>query len=270
MYLAIDIGGTKTLLATFDRSGKLLDKTRFETPVSYEYFVLSLAECFEKNKHPGKYELCVAGAPGKIDRTTGTGVAFGNLPWENVPLGTDIQNITGVKTIIENDANLAGLSEAILVSKQYPKALYVTISTGIGGILIIDGKIDPDLADTEFGHMMFEHQGKLQRWQEFASGKAIYQKFGLPAKDITDPSAWYVISRNIAIGLTNVVSTLNPDVVIIGGGVGTYFNKFEARLKEEMILLGSDVVNLPPLLAAQRAEDAVLYGCYELAKQKHK
>jgi predicted NBD/HSP70 family sugar kinase len=267
MYLTIDIGGTKTLVANFDSKGNIQGKVRFETPTDYEAFIKLLGHTIEENKAHQPYKLVVAGAPGRIDRTSGTGIAFGNLAWENIPLGKDIENITGMKTLVENDANLAGLSEAMLVRKQYRKVLYVTISTGIGGILITDGKIDPELADTEFGHMMFEHQGKLQKWQEFASGKAIYKKFGMPASEINDPSAWYVISRNIALGLTNVVSTLTPDVVIIGGGVGTHFDKFGERLQEEMVQFGSDVVTVPPILAAQRAEDAVLYGCYELAKQ---
>lgn len=266
MYLAIDIGGTKTLLASFSNDGKILDKTRFETPKEYPAFVSELAKQYELHKKPG-YTACVVGAPGKIDRRHGIGLVFGNLTWENVPLGEDIQRITGLKTRIENDANLAGLSEAILVKKEYRKTLYVTISTGIGGVLIINGRIDPDTADTEFGHMIFEHQDRLQKWQEFASGKAIVKKFGLPASDITDPRTWYVISRNIAIGLTNVVATLNPDVVIIGGGVGTHFEKFRDPLHEEMLLFGSDVVTLPPIMAASRTEDAVLYGCYELAWQ---
>lgn len=267
MYLCIDIGGTKTLLARFSESGELEKSVRFETPKDYPDFVAALRACFEQNDFAGDYTLCVAGAPGKIDRKNGTGIIFGNLEWENVPLGEDIKNITGVKTLIENDANLAGLSEALLVANQYRKVLYVTVSTGIGGILVVDKKMDPELLDTEFGHMIFEYQGKLQKWEDFASGRAIFAKFGMPAKDITDPSAWYVISRNIAIGLLNVIATLGPDAVIIGGGVGTHFEKFKDQLVTEVNIMASDSIIVPPILPAQRAEEAVLYGCYEFARQ---
>lgn len=270
MYLAVDIGGTKTLIASFSDAGKLTKTIRFETPQQYPDFIELFEKTFQENNFKGTYLLGVAGAPGKIARKEGVGEIFGNLPWENVPIGPDFTRITGTKFLIENDANLAGLSEAILVSKKFRKVLYVTVSTGIGGILIVDKRIDPELADTEFGHMMFEHQGKLQRWQEFASGKAIYAKFGMPARDITDPSAWYVISRNIAIGLINVIATLNPDAVIIGGGVGTHFEKFKVNLETELQILGSNMVAIPPVMAAQRAEEAVLYGCYELARQNTK
>lgn len=267
MYLAIDIGGTKTLLAAFSAKGELKKNIRFETPKSYTDFVAALEDCFIKNDFNDKYALCVAGAPGKIDRKNGIGIVFGNLGWENAPLKEDINKITGVKVLVENDANLAGLSEALLVANKFRKVLYLTVSTGIGGILVIDKKMDPELLDTEFGHMIFEYQGKLQEWEDFASGRAIYAKFGMPAKDITDPSAWYVISRNIAIGLFNVIATLNPDSVIIGGGVGTHFEKFKNQLETEVKIMASDSVVVPPIMAAQRAEQAVLYGCYDFAKQ---
>jgi glucokinase len=268
MYLAIDIGGTKTLLAVFSGSGRLLETSRFETPKEYPDFLKELAKDFAALKHnPDELVACVVGAPGRIDRSNGNGVAFGNLAWENVPLDRDIEKIIHLPTTVENDANLAGLSEAILIGHKYKKVVYVTISTGIGGVVVIDGKLDPDYVDVEFGQMMFEHDGKLQRWEEFASGKAIFNKYGKKASQINDPGTWYKISRNIAIGLTNVVVNTTPEVIIVGGGVGAHFEKFADDLHEEMMLYGSNLVSVPPIRKAIRAEEAVIYGCYELARQ---
>lgn len=268
MYLAVDIGGTKTLMAVFSAKGKLLESVRFETPKDYPDFLNELKNTFEKLEHKADITVCVAGAPGRIDRRTNQSViAFGNLPWENVAIGEALEEICGVPAVLENDANLAGLSEAILISHAYKKALYITISTGIGGVVIINGIIDPEYADMEFGHMIFEHDGKLQKWQDFASGKAIFNKYGMRASDIDDPQTWYAISRNIALGLTNVITTVTPDVVIVGGGVGSHFEKFSDRLHEELMLFGSNLVSVPPLREALRAEEAVIYGCYEFARQ---
>src|SRR5215210_4214802 len=142
MYLAVDIGGTKTLLALFSDSGRLLDSVRFETPPQYPDFLKKLEKTYEDMQHDkGKVISCVAGAPGRIDRDKGVVVAFGNLGWENVPLMRDLKKITGLPTAVENDANLAGLSEALLIQHGFKKVLYVTISTGIGGIIIKDGRI---------------------------------------------------------------------------------------------------------------------------------
>lgn len=270
MYLAVDIGGTKTLMAVFSRSGKLLESIRFETPNYYPDFLNELKDTFEKLEHKAGVKFCVAGAPGRIDRTTATEqsvIAFGNLPWENVDIGKALYHISGAKTVVENDANLAGLSEALLISHGYNKVLYITISTGIGGVMIIDGVIDQDYADVEFGHMIFEHDGKLQKWQEFASGKAIFNKYGKRASEIDDTGSWYEISRNIALGLTGVIANLTPEVIIFGGGVGTHFDKYADQLHEELMIFGSSMVSVPPLRQAIRAEEAVIYGCYEFARQ---
>lgn len=267
MYLAIDIGGTKTLLAVFSPQGKLLESSRFPTPREYGDFLKTLEENYQKLKHVTDMKQVVVGAPGKIDRSTGTVIAYGNLEWTNTPLKADIKKLFGVPTTVENDANLAGLSEAILISHQYKKVLYMTVSTGIGAILIINGKIEPEYADMEVGSMVFEHEGKIQQWEDFASGKALYEKYGRKASEIEEPSIWYEMSRNLALGLTNVVASLTPEVVVIGGGVGAHFDKFADRLHEEMLIYNSPLVSLPSLRQAVRAEDAVIYGCYELAKQ---
>lgn len=273
MYLAIDIGGTKTLLAVFSGTGKLLESLRFETPKDYPEFLSELKKTYKKLGHKQDLKACVAGAPGRIDRQKMSVVAFGNLNWENVAIGKAIEDMCGIPATLENDANLAGLSEAILIQHAYKKVLYVTISTGIGGIVIIDGVIEPEYADMEFGHMMFEHDEKLQHWQDFASGKAIFNKYGKRASDIpaTDTGTWYAISRNIALGLTGVIANLTPEVIIIGGGVGTHFDKYADRLHEELMLYGTKLVSVPPLRQAIRSEEAVIYGCYELARQlEHK
>jgi predicted NBD/HSP70 family sugar kinase len=269
MYLAIDIGGTKTLLALFSTSGKMLASQKFSTPPNYPTFLEQLEKNISelKKSHPDGIEACVVGAPGKIDRANGVAIAFGNLPWSNVPIHDDIKKLCRVPVAVENDANLAGLSEAILITHSYRKVLYVTVSTGIGGGLIVDGIIDPDFADAEIGHMVFEHDGKIQRWEEFASGYAIFQKYGKKASDLDDPQAWYVISRNLALGLTNAINSLTPDVVVIGGGVGAHFEKFADPLHEALMLYGTSLVSVPPLRKAVRAEEAVIYGCYELARQ---
>lgn len=269
MYLGVDIGGTKTLLALFSGSGKLLESVKFQTPPEYKDFLTELAKAYSELQHDTKkIDSCVAGAPGKIDRKQGIVVAFGNLGWEDVPLAKDMAKVLGVPVTLENDANLAGLSEARLISHAHNKILYVTVSTGIGGGMIVDGEIDPRYADMEFGHMIFEHDGRLQRWEDFASGKAIFEKYGKKASDIEDDATWYLISRNLALGLSNVVVTLTPDVVILGGGVGAHFEKFADRLHEEMMLFGTRMVSVPALRKAIRAEEAVIYGCYELASKK--
>jgi len=266
MILAIDIGGTKTLLGLFETNGELTKSFKFETPGSYSDFIAELENEIPKFVGSVELEHCVVAVPGKLDRENGVGIAFGNLAWVNVPIGPDISAIVSLEVRIENDAKLAGLSEALLLP-EFHKALYITVSTGISSAYVVGGRLDENMINAEPGHMMLEHEGKLQTWESFASGKAITKKYGMRVADITDETAWYGIARNIAIGLINVIATTTPEVVILGGGVGSHLLKFKDRLEEELTIYQTNVVDIPPIRQAQRPEEAVIYGCYALASQ---
>jgi predicted NBD/HSP70 family sugar kinase len=268
-YLAIDIGGTKTLLANFSDEGKIENQQKFATPAMYDQFIEELAANIAILTTK-KYLACVVAVPGKIDREKGIGIRFGNLAWRHVPIRDNISKITNTEVSIENDSKLAALSEAKLLP-QYKKVVYITISTGIGVGVVINGVIDINSQDIEAGQMLLEHSGKLQRWEEFASGKAIVAKFGKRASDIdpNDHKTWYLIARNIAIGLIDVVALHTPDAIVIGGGVGSHFEKFSEQLLSELDLYANSLLQIPPILRAQRPEEAVIYGCFELAKGLH-
>lgn len=90
MYLAVDIGGTKTLLACFDDKGKLLDTVKFPTPRDYEDF-LSDFKHYLRFLKVVNYQAAGVAVPGKIDRKHGRAVAYGTLVWPVVPIEADIE-----------------------------------------------------------------------------------------------------------------------------------------------------------------------------------
>src|SRR5665647_234882 len=102
MYLGIDIGGTKTLLARFTKDGGLQEALKFPTPANYEDFTKELANNVARIITKPWTMACVAG-PGKIDRDKGEVVAFGNLKWTNTPLVKTVKDITKCDVLIEND-----------------------------------------------------------------------------------------------------------------------------------------------------------------------
>lgn len=265
MILAIDIGGTKTLVAPCDNNGNPVSEHKFATPKSYTAFKKELAAVIATITTD--FTLLVVAAPGKIDRKTGSVIRFGNLPWVNTPLKEDLQKLTGKTVLIDNDANLAGLSEANRIQPIPHKALYITISTGIGTGIIKDGYIDPDFADSEGGAMLFEHDDKLLRWEEIESGKAIVAQYGKRASDLNNTEAWDKIAKWFAIGIVNLSAVIDPDVVIIGGGVGSHFLKYKKPLQKYLNNLTPKLVDVPHVVGAQAAEEAVIYGCAVLAKQ---
>lgn len=268
MYLAVDVGATKTLLAVFSDDGKVLYEQKIATNKKYDQFLDDLRSVLKQNEF-SKYQITAAccAVPGKVDRKKGIGLTFGNLPWHNVPISNDLEKQIGNVTVfVENDANLAGLYEAS-VHKKYKKVLYLTLSTGIGDGIIINGKIDPDFADSESGQMVLEHEGRLQKWEDIASGRAFRQKYGKKASEVENPFVWKQYSRAVAKGIGELIATLQPDVVIIGGSVGAYLEKFAEPLKEELEKYHNNMVPVPSIIKADKPMEAVIYGCYEYIRQ---
>lgn len=269
MYLGIDIGGTKTLMAVFSYSGNAIYKKKFATNPDYEKFLRELGHHLQPVLAEYKIKLCCCSAPGYIDRRRGIVRRFGNLNWQNVALKEDISRVLGgIAVLVENDAKLAGLSEALLVQDEYKKVLYLTIGTGIGDGIIINGKIDPELADSEAGQMVIEHEGQLKRWEDICSGRALFERYGQKASEIDDPKIWTEYAFNLAKGLDALISILQPEVIIIGGGVGAHFEKFGKLLEQELEKFENPMVKVPPILKAKKPEEAVIYGCYDFIKQR--
>jgi glucokinase len=266
VYLAIDVGASKTLLATFSASGKLIHQFKFATPADYDKFIKEIGRAINQEFGGQSLIMACCAIPGLVDRRRGRGRVFGNLNWRNVPIKDDLERELSVAVLIENDANLAGLAEA-LSHKKYNKVIYLTISTGIGGGIISDGKIDPVLADSEVGHMLISHRGKIQPWESFASGRALKRRYGQLAEDIEDPMIWDAYAKDVAAGLYALLAVIQPDVVIIGGGVGAHFEKFSDALLRELNDHPNKMVDIPPIVEARHAEQAVIYGCYEFIKQ---
>ncbi|MCA1806469.1 MAG: ROK family protein [Actinobacteria bacterium] len=266
MYLAIDVGGTKTLVSEVEANGDIQSSNKFKTPATYEAFLETLADTVDSLTTKDFQKACIA-MPGKIERSEGVAVSFGNLSWENVPIRRDLEKLIHCPVLVENDANLAGLGEAKLLKQSYKKVLYITVSTGIGSAFIVDGRLSPSTLDAEIGHILLEHDGALRRWEEFASGSAIVEKYGKRASDITDKRTWYVIAHNLATGFLTAIATYTPDIIIIGGGVGTHLPKFQDRLEELLKIYENPLLTIPPIIQAQNPEEAVIYGCYQLIEQ---
>ncbi len=273
MYLGVDVGGTKTLVASLTDKGVITESVKFPTPKNYSAFVSKLTKVVTslqtKDFRAGGIAL-----PGKIDRTHGvrqhaTGLVFGNLPWKNVPIQADVEKIIHAPVVVENDANASAVSEAMLLKNKYETVLYVAIGTGIGVGATVRCKLADGLEDMEAGQILLEHHDQLVRWESFASGHAILERFGKRASDINDAKTWKIIAKDIAAGLIELIAVVQPDVIVLGGGIGTHYQKYEKYLIANLKKYEIPLVQIPPITKAQRPEEAVVYGCYDLAKERY-
>jgi predicted NBD/HSP70 family sugar kinase len=264
MLVAVDTGGTKTLVTSFDKDGKIGEVFRFPTPTEPAAYVAKLRAFLKEKYGHEKVEAIVAAMPGIVK--DGVALWCNNLHWTNFHARDALQGVLGnAPVIIENDANLAGLAEARSLKETPPFVLYVTVSTGIGTGIITQGKINSELRYSEGGRMPVEYRGLVREWETFASGQAIYKTYGKYARDITSKRTWDQIADRISRGFLAMIPILQPDLIIIGGSIGTYFGNYAVQLRK---LLGQHLaahIPAPRIIAAQHPEEAVLHGCYYYA-----
>lgn len=262
MITAVDVGGTKTLIAQFHADGKQpINEVKFPTAPEPATFMRELLEHLDRLNDITAISI---GVPG-IASLDGTVLRCGNLPWKNFPLQRLLHEQYTCPITVANDADLAGLSEINSLTPLPQFGLYMTVSTGIGVGMVIEGKLTPGLHRTEPGHMVVHFENKWQVWEDIASGSAVKEHFGKLARDLSTPEEWQWLAERMSIGLFTLIPSLQPDVIVFGGGVGHYFDQFSPYLMEKLHRHIPSYIEIPKLRSAQHPEEAVLYGCYHHA-----
>jgi len=266
LVLGVDLGGTKILTAVTNSQGKMLSHDHSITPApkGHEAVIQSILESAHralKQADVAISELTAigVGAPGLSNPETGILFTSPNLPgWRNVPLRDIIQERLGKKTFVINDANAAALGEFYFgAARGIRNFIYITLSTGIGGGIVIDGKIYSGAigAAGEVGHMTIDDEGPICNcgnrgcWETLASGTALAKearhriKEGVAtsileyaegdvekvtaqviysAAEQGDSLAKELIARTgyyVGVGLANLINIFNPELIVIGGGL---------------------------------------------------
>lgn len=264
MIVAVDTGGTKTLITSFSETGEASEFIMYPTPKKFDEYVSTLKQKLSQNYSGKHVDAIVIALPGIINN--GVAEWCANLNWQNVDIKNEMHGILDSAPIfVENDAKIAGLAAAKQM-KNPPKSLfYVAIGTGIGTAVISEGKLDQAFNKSEGGHMLIEFDGVVQEWEKFASGKAIHETYGKYAKEITDEKIWYQVAKRISRGLLAAIPLLQPEFISIGGSIGTYFDKYQDALKEILQKNLPPHIDLPTIIKTENPEEAVVYGCYYYA-----
>lgn len=258
MYLAIDIGATKTLIALFSNHGRCLKKTKFLTNHNQNFFLLELLSNLKDYENKNLKSIVIA-VPAIVQKN----YAFkpDNLPWENLDLYNPIKKIFKTSDIhILNDADLATLYES---GSYSGKTVYLTFSTGIGGGIAKDGVVQKSSSTFEPGHKKYFFSEKEQEWEDIASAKTLKTIFKKNLTKISDQSDFETIAFRISIGLIPIINQYHPNTIIFGGPIGKIFPKIRPFLKN---YLNYKISPMPKLVQAKKPEESVIYGCYLYAK----
>lgn len=264
MYLLIDIGGTKTLLSIANNSGDLLHSVKFPTLADQKLYAKTLLQQIRTNFALSNIKAISVAAPGVVKDNKIQ--MLGNLPWKNFDIAAFLEGELGAPTCVENDANLAALAEA----KRLPgRTIYLTFSTGIGGGVVDDGKLNAKYHDFEPGHEIYSYDGKQSEWEDLAAAKPFRERFGKYVQDITDKKVWHEeIPAKISLGLIPIIKELKPDRIIFGGPLGFQLDRYRAPLRK-IIQNALPNKTLPRFYIAKYDQFSVIQGCLLYAKSQH-
>lgn len=259
MYLVFDIGGTNIRLAV-SQDGKTLNQLdSIPTAKNFSQAMSSFKETAEKLTNGQKIEAA-AGGVRALDMTTKDRlVSHPTIPlWVGEPLKQELEKSLGCSVSLENDAAMAGLGEAVFGAGQGKKIVaYITVSTGVGGVRIVDGKIDQSMMGFEPGNQIInvDPPAYLER---YISGEGIRQRYGVKGENLSDPKAWDEIAKLLAIGLNNTIVHWSPQIVVLGGSVikSISLDKVKSYLNEYLTIFP----DCPEIVLATLGDEGGLYG----------
>ncbi|MFC8450174.1 ROK family glucokinase [Kitasatospora sp. NPDC057223] len=183
LTIGVDVGGTKIAAGVVDEAGEILARTRVPTPADPQWAVDAIAQAVRELKelHPD-VEAVGVGAPGFVDRDRSTVIFAPNIDWENEPLKARIEELTGLDTVVENDANCAAWAEFRFgAAATHDDMVLITVGTGIGGGIVLDGRLHRGRFGVagEIGHLNMVPDGLLCGcggkgcWEQYGSGRAL-------------------------------------------------------------------------------------------------
>ncbi len=265
MHVGIDIGASKTLVAT--KYNDNIKTANFKTSADFPKFKADLYRVLSnigESKSPIK-SVAVA-APGVINQ--GAIKRGGQIAWHEVDLKDELGNLLATDDIsVINDAAAGGIFEARAgAGTNYNVVLYVTISTGIGSAILIDGKLHHQFANSEGGQMVIDYKN-LSRFESLASGRTFTKTYHHLGSEDNDPQHWREYGQLVGIGLFNMIALIQPDIVTIGGSMGVHFDKYKEHTINQVNSLIDGLYDAPEIAAANEPESAVAYGCLLIAQE---
>ncbi len=302
LKIGIDIGGTNLAGGVVNEDGKVVitDSIPTKAEEGYKAVLGRIIELCKnlidkaKTEYPDqKVDSIGCGVPGIVKN--GMVINAPNVKWKNEPLAKDLEAATGLPVTLINDATAALVAEnAFGASKGVDNSAMYTLGTGVGGGLIINGKVVTGShgVATEFGHTLHKPNfyscncGKNGCLETYSSATAIVKQFehlveqglktelelgDLEAKDIIDAAkngdeaalaAFNILTDELALNMANLIDILDPEVFVVGGGVANAGDFLFDSLKDKVgkNITFKEVVGEPVIKPAQFGNDAGIIG----------
>lgn len=286
-YIGVDLGGTNVRVARVTEQGQVLEQVKGpshgqEGPQKVMGIIKEMIHEIPNWKDASGIGV---GVPGPVDKQAGTMVLDTNLPgFKGYPMAKELADEFGMPAYLDNDANVAGLAEALVgAGKGLKTVFYVTISTGIGGVLVVDGKTVSGKHGFggEIANMIIDRDRKKINYlnagaiENEASGTAITRKGreALPDQDIPhagkvfelaaagNEKAQKIVSdmeEDLGQMFATIACVCDPDMFIIGGGMTKSANMFLPGVIENYKKFSHTAVQDTPFVIAGLPEPGVV------------
>ena len=283
MYkIGIDLGGTKTEGILLDNSLNTIARKRLPTPKdNYQEIIETIQNLV--NDLSGEIKDFTLGicTPGAISKTTGLIKNSNTQCLIGKPLKEDLENKLGKKISLENDANCFAISEATMgVAKNNSFVFGVILGTGVGGGIVIDGKIHHGRTNIagEWGHQTLHPNGRScycgkkgcvesyisgpaleQQWEEMTGNRQSLSEIVKASEDSNFIQWKQEFLDNFGTALANVIDILDPDVIVLGGGLSNIEFLYSDGIQNVYDKVFSDLVDTP-ILKNNLGDSAGVFG----------
>jgi glucokinase len=307
--IGIDVGGTKINAFRVARDGTIVERSSMPTPADDEAATLAAMVALARSLTTSEVLAIGVGAAGMVDATEGVLRFAPNLAWRNLPIAQRMRDALGLPCQVDNDASMAAYGEFRFgAGRGYRHLLLVTVGTGIGGGIVADGRLfrGANGFAAEIGHIIVEPGGPLCGcgnrgcWEQVASGGAIGRvgretvlehphsllwrlaegdRSKVTGKIVTeaakqgDEVSVGIVSeagRRLGEGIAGLVNVLDPQVVVVGGGVVVAGDLLldPARVAFVDAVEGREHRPRVPIVPAQLGNDAGSVGAATLALEE--
>ena len=294
LRIGIEIGGTKQQIVTGDNQGNVIDRCRFsmEPNANASDIQQRIEEKLAKVIATHQPERIGVGFGGPVDIAQGKVATSHQIEgWSGFPLRDWLNTLTGLPVVIENDSNTAALAESLCgAGRGFNPAFYMNMGSGVGGGLVIDGKIyhGKTPGEVEFGHLRLNLNGttvedQCSGWAVDkaireavttnpdcllgqiigidAGGEAKYLADALAQGDAVAQNILSSVTRNLAFALSHVTHLFHPQVIILGGGLSMVGVPLRKSIEQKLPQFLMEIYgNGPEIKLAELSEDAVPMG----------
>jgi predicted NBD/HSP70 family sugar kinase len=271
MHILFDLGKTKLRIAGTRSFDSFVEPRIFDTPQKYEDTIALIAKTAREIAGADSIDSVGGGIGGPLEHSKQSLAEGVNFPgWGGRPFTKDLSSALDESPVyLENDSALVGLGEAVYgAGHDFGVVAYITVSTGVGGVRVVEKKIDVNSYGFEPGWQVLTLSGPEKYASDFLSGSSVEKATGKKPFETTDPVFWDEKAKILAHFLNNVIVMWSPDVIVLGGSmmkeIGIPIPATEKYLKEILHIFPE----IPVIKKAELESIGGLWGAMEFLKGK--